>query len=336
MAEADSLPSSDVSTTSTRGVAARNFVLDNAIWFILLAMCILASIVNPVFLSKTNLLNLLLSVAVLGVLTVGESLVLFTGNFDLSIESTVGFSAAVAAWLMLGPPTGSGLYLSPVLAIVVMLALGAAIGLFNGFMVVRVGMNPFIVTLAMLIILRGAMLILTSGQALYNLPKGFTFLGSGSIGGINYPAVILIIAFIIAHIVASRHPFGRALFAIGGNRSAAVASGIDADRTVVMVFVISGILAAFAGLLLAGRLEAVVTNLGQGMVFDVMAAAVIGGVSLNGGRGTMIGALGGVILLGVIGNSLTLAQVSSFWVDTIRGLLILVAMVIDAMKTRLR
>ncbi len=325
-----------VSRRTVLDTRIRDFVLDNIIWFILIGMCIFAYFLNPVFLTKRNILNLLVHFSVLGVLTIAESLCLLTGHFDLSIESTVGFTAVIAGWLMLDQRNASGWMVDPFLAVLAMLAVGTVIGLINGLIIIKVGLNPFIVTLAMLIILRGTALGITEGMVLYNLPKSFTFLGSKSIAGLPIPVLVLLVSFIIAHIVISRRPFGRELYAIGGNRYAARASGIDDNRRIISVFVLSSVLAAFAGWMLAGRIQSVTTNLGEGMVFDVFAAAVIGGVSLNGGRGTMIGALGGVLLLGVISNSLTLAQVSSFWIDATRGLLILIAMFIDAIKLRFR
>jgi ribose/xylose/arabinose/galactoside ABC-type transport system permease subunit len=320
----------------SRARAVRAFVLDNMIWFILVGMVIFAYILNPVFLTPQNLLNLLVHFSVLGILVIALSFCLLTGNFDLSIESTVGFTAMVAAWMMLTQTNASGWNVHPAIAILVMFVLGVIIGLINGFCIVKIGLNPFIVTLSMLIILRGLTLVLTGGMMLYNLPKGYTWIGQGFIAGVPIPAILLIVSFIIAHIVISRRPFGRELYAIGGNKEAALASGINVNRRVMQVFVISSVLATFAGWVLAARLGSVITNLGQGMVFDCFAAAVIGGVSLQGGRGTMIGALGGVLLLGIISNSLILAKVSPFWIDAIRGMLILLAMIIDAIKLRVR
>ena len=145
---------------------------------------------------------------------------------------------------------------------------------------------------------------------------------------------MVIVAYIIAHVVLQYTPFGRELYAVGGNRNAALASGVDPDRRIRHVYLISGVLAAFAGWMLAGRLTNVINNLGQGMIFEVFAAAVIGGISLQGGRGTMLGAFGGVLLLSAINTGLNLMDVSPFWIDSIRGMVILVAMLIEAQKVR--
>lgn len=314
----------------------QNFFLDNITWFILLAMVVVASIIAPKFLTKLNLLNLLTHVSILGILVVAESLCLITGNLDLSIESTLGFSAVIAAWLMVGRQDISGWNVQPFIAIIVMLLVGAVIGLINGYIIVKIGLDPFIATLAMLIILRGLTLVITKGVALYNLPSSFNVLGSGNIIGIQISVIVWILIFAIAYFVMSKCRFGRVRYAIGGSKWAALASGIRVDRVLIATFVYSSLLAAFAGWILAGRLHSVVANLGEGMVFDAFAASVIGGVSLRGGRGTLIGALSGVLLIGLIGNILTLAHVSAFWIDASRGMLIMVAMIIDSLKQRIR
>lgn len=319
-----------------QGKTVRAFILDNMIWFILVGMIVFAYILNPVFLTSKNLLNLLVHFSVLGILVIAMSFCLLTGNFDLSVESTVGFTAMVAGWMMLDQTNASGWNVHPAIAILVMLVLGVIIGCINGFCIVKIGLNPFIVTLAMLIILRGLTLVLTGGMMLYNLPKAYTWIGQRSIAGVPIPAILLLVSFIIAHIVASRRVYGRELYSIGSNQEAALASGVNVNRRILQTYIVSSVLAALAGWVLSARLGSVVTNLGQGMVFDATAAAVIGGISLQGGRGTMIGALGGVLLLGSISNSLTLAKVSPFWIDAVRGMLILVAMIIDAVKLRLR
>ena len=314
----------------------QNFFLDNITWFILLVIIIIASIIAPKFLTKLNLLNLLSQVSILGILVVAESLCLITGNLDLSIESTLGFSAVIAGWLMMNQHNASGWNVQPFIAIIVMLLVGAVIGLINGYIIVKIGLDPFIGTLAMLIILRGLTLVITKGVALYNLPSSFNVLGSGNIIGIQISVIVWILIFAIAYFVMSKCRFGRVRYAIGGNKWAALASGIRVDRVLIATFVYSSLLAAFAGWMYAGRLQTVPTNIGTGMVFDAFAASVIGGVSLRGGRGTLIGALSGVLLIGLIGNILTLAHVSAFWIDASRGMLIMVAMIIDSLKQRIR
>lgn len=312
-------------------------LLDNLIWLLLLGVIIFFSFVSKAFLTPFNLINLFVHAAVLGILVIGESFTLITGNFDLSIESTLGFCGMLGAWLVtpMGPPeNGSGLLMYPPFAVAIILVLGPLIGWVNGTLITRLRMNNFIVTLAMLIALRGLMLVVPDGNTVYHTPPLFNFLGHNKIGPIPVPVIAVITAFIIAHIVLQYTPFGRNLYAVGGNRDAALASGVDPDKRVRQVYIIAGGMAALAGWMLAGRLRSVIPNMGEGMVFEVFAAAVIGGISLQGGRGTMLGALGGVLLLSAVGAGLNLMKVSEFWIGAIRGLIILVAMLIDAQKVR--
>jgi len=315
------------------------FTLENLIWFILIAVLILFSILSPRFLQPITIINILLHASVLGILVVGQTFVLTTGNFDLSAESTLGLAAMVGVWLVAppGPPGwGHGIMLSPFIAVPLMLFMGAAIGWTNGTLITRGKMNNFVVTLSMLIILRGAVLATTSGQTVAGAPDIFNVAGSAFIGPIPLAVIIMFVTFAIAYIVMRFRPFGRELYAIGGNYKAALASGIDPNKRVLQAYIISGVLAAFAGWVLAGRVTAVPLNLGQGMIFEVFAAAVIGGISLQGGRGSMIGAFGGVLLLSAITTGLNLLAVDVFWIETIRGLIILIAMFIDAQKVRYR
>ncbi len=312
-------------------------LLDNLIWILLLGVVVLFSLLTDRFLTVTNIFNILIHAAVLGIAVIGLSFTLLTGNFDLSIESVIGFTALLGAWLVApagATANGSGLNVNPFLAAALMLLVGLGIGWINGFLITRAKMNNFIVTLAVLIILRGIMLGFTQGETIAKLPAGFKALGHDNIGPIPVSIITLILAFVIAHIVTTYRRFGRDLYAVGGNPKAALASGIDPDRRVRQVYLVSGVLAAFAGWMLAGRLGVVVAGLGEGMIFEVFAAAVIGGISLQGGRGTIIGAFGGVLLLSAIDSGLNLMRVSSFWIQTVRGLVILVAMFIDAQKVR--
>lgn len=311
--------------------------LNNMIWFLLLAVVFVFALLTNRFFMPTNLTNILLHSTVLGVLVVGQSFVLMTGNFDLSSESTLGLCALVGAWLILpkGAPTfGGGLMLSPLIGIAALLLLGLAIGWINGFLITRLKMNNFIVTLAMLLMIRGIMMPITAGNTMARLPAAFKFLGHDAFGPVPVAVLAMVIAFVIGYIVLQFRPFGRSLYAVGGNADAALAAGIDPDRRVRQVYLISGVLAAIAGLMLAGRTGVVVQNMGKGDIFEVMAACVIGGISLNGGRGSMFGAFGGVLLLSTINSGLSLMRISTFWIEIASGLIILIAMLIDAQKIR--
>jgi simple sugar transport system permease protein len=323
-------------------------VLDNLIWLILAAVFIFFATQSPHFTSAANISNIMSAAAVLGVLVVGQTFVLISGNFDLSTESTLGLSALFGVWMIvpaLAPHWGGGWLFSPYLSIITVLAMGAGIGYAIGSLITTGRMNNFIVTLAMLLILRGLMLAFTEGNATSGLnhPPADVFYWLGHATAFELPLVgkvpVAVIAtglvFVAGHIVLNHRRFGRELYAIGGNRQAAIASGIDADRRIRQVYLLSGLLAALAGWMLAGRVASIQVNLGEGYIFTVFAAAVIGGVSLQGGRGTMIGALGGVLLLSTIDRGLNLMRVSVFWIQVIQGLIIMIAMFIDAQRVHL-
>jgi simple sugar transport system permease protein len=287
----------------------------------------------PVFFTLGNLLNVLLNSSTLGILVLAETLVLLTGHFDLSIESTVGFTAMLAAWLMGTGEFSSRLGLNPILSIIIMIAVGTLIGLFNGIFVVKLRMNAFIVTLAMLIVLRGATINLTTGNIMRKLPDIYKYVSVTKIGGlVSIMIIVFLVLYIIFYFLLSYSRIGRSFYAVGDNKDAAYASGINTGRVVIYAFMLAGALSAVAGWILSARFEAVAPNMGEGMVFDVMAAAVIGGVSLSGGKGNVVGALGGVLLLGMIQNVLNLTALSPYYVDMIRGGIVFVAVLIDSLK----
>lgn len=311
----------------------KNGFLDNLIWVLLILGIIVFSIKIPVFFSVGNLLNVLLNSSAMGILVIAETLVLLTGNFDLSIESTLGFTAMFAAWMMGKEDFTSHLGLNPVLSILLMMALGALIGLFNGFFVVKLRMNAFIVTLSMMIVLRGATINLTSGNIIRKLPDAFKAVSVIKLGGkVSFMIIVLLILYIIFYFILKYSKFGRRLYAVGDNKEAAYASGINTGRVTMYAFMLAGLLSAVAGWILAARFEAVAPTLGNGMVFEVMAAAVIGGISLSGGKGNLVGALGGVLLLGMIQNVLNLTALSPYYVDMIRGGIVFIAVLIDSLK----
>jgi len=324
-------------------------LIDHLIWVILAAVFIFFIFQSEHFLSENNISNIFSAAAVMGILVVGQTFVLITGNFDLSSESTLGMAALLGIWLIVpgaAPHFGGDLLFNPYLSIAFILLMGAAIGYTIGCLITYGQMNNFIVTLAMLLVIRGLMLAFTEGSAVNGLndPKADTFYWLGHQNAFIIPGVIKVsfsviataATFLIGHFILKHHRFGRELYAIGGNRDAAVASGINANLRVRQVYVVSGTLAALAGWMLAGRVVSVQVNLGDGFIFTVMAGAVIGGISLQGGRGTMLGALGGVLLLSVIDRGLNLMHVSVFWVKVIQGLIILLAMFIDAQRVRIR
>jgi len=303
----------------------------------LIIVVIIGAIVSPAFLTAANLTLILRQSAELGIVVIGLTFILLTGKLDISLESTVGLAPMVAAWLMIPAAVGGlGTDINPFLAIFITLSIGVGIGLFNGFLVVKLGLDPFIVTLAMLILLRGITLGISEGKTLAGLPDAFRYIGSARWLGV--PAAIWVtgILFLIAGLALRYTSWGRALYAIGGNAEAARAAGIRVDFIVISAFVVASALAAFAGLMLAGRLASVTSGMGENLIFSALAAAVIGGVQLTGGQGRMVGALLGVLLLGTLTNVLTLAGVPTFWINAVYGAVILLALLVGRWGARTR
>ncbi len=313
------------------------FLLNNLIWLLLVAIVLFFTLTTKSFLTTANFMNILFNASVLGILVIGQSFTLLTGNFDLSAESTLGLCGLLGIWFITtaGPPLyGSGWMWPPALSILVIHLIGLAIGFTNGVLITKTKMNNFVVTLAMLITIRGLTLLVNNGQTAYSVSEAYNWLGLGKVGPIPIPVLILVLFFALAHIVVAYTPFGRELYAIGANRSAALASGVRPEIRIIQAYMISGLLAAFAGWMLSARLTNAMSSMGKGMIFEVFAAAVIGGISLKGGQGSMIGALGGVLLLATISAGLNLMNVSVYWIQAIRGLIILTAMLIEAQKVR--
>ncbi len=301
---------------------------------VIAVVMVIGSFVSSSFLMPENLLNILQQSSELSILVIAQSLILICGKFDLSLESTVGIAPMFAAWLMISDVSlgGSGVGISGYAGIAVVLATGLLIGLINGLLVVKLRLNAFITTLAMLILLRGVTLGITNGQTLFDLPEPFLYLGNAKWAGIPASIWIAGLLFLFFGLMMRYHRIGRAIYAIGGNPEAARVAGIPVERITLGVFVVGSLLAALAGLLLTGRIASVVSSQGQNMIFYVFAASVIGGISLNGGQGRLIGALTGVLLLGLLQNVLTLSQVAAFWIDACYGAIILLALIITRLS----
>lgn len=294
---------------------------------------VIGSQVNGAFLTAGNILsNVLAASAVLAVLTVAASMVIIAGYFDLSAQSVVAFAPMVAVWLVVPASAGgSGTGLPPVAGLGVLFAIGGLVGLVNGFLVARLKLNAFIVTLAMLILLQGVTLGVTSGETLTNLPEVFTYLGATSYLGVPAEVWVAILVFAGAGVFMRYTVTGRQVYAMGGNADAARAAGVRIERLTWGLFIAGGLLAALAGLLMTSRIASVTASQGQNIMFTVFAAAVIGGIDLNGGRGRMLGAATGVLLLGLIQNILLVSAVPSFWVNAIYGAIILLALMLGSL-----
>lgn len=296
----------------------------------IVVIAIVGQIVNPVFLQTDNLINVLQTMSEMALLVLAQTMILIVKKMDLSLESTMGLAPGVAAWLVVPAGAGHGLGLLPgAWAIPVTLAVGALVGVINALLIIRFGLNGFIVTLGMLIVLRGVLTGISGGQTFFQLPQSMLYLGTAVWFGMPASIWICLALFAVAIVVLGWTSFGRSLYAIGGNVDAAKAAGIRTDRVLWIVIVTGSLLAALAGLLLSGRLASVASAQGNGYIFTVFAAAVIGGISLNGGKGTMFGAFSGILLLFMIQNVLTLGGVPAQWIGALNGLIILVALTIS-------
>jgi len=308
-------------------------LLDNMIWPILLVVVLGVLVTVPQTLRNLQSVRLLLWGAVpLGLLVLAESLCLLSGHFDLSIGSIAGFSAMLTGMLLGNCPSCWGLFSSPVLGFAVLLTIGGAIGVFNGVMIAKMGLNPFLQTLAVLIIFQGAKTALQT-QPVTELPGLYA-----SVGGTPLLAIgIMLAAFVVFGVVMQYTQFGQAIYAVGSSKQSAREVGIDTDRLVIAVYTISGILSALAGLMLTGFVGVVPPLIGEGLVFQAFAGAVIGGVSLFGGRGKITGALGGVILIQLIQSALNNSQaVGATEIQLINGIVLLVAILLYSTQSKLR
>lgn len=307
-------------------------LLEYMIWPILILTAIIIAILVPQTFRNTRTLTLVIYTAVpLGLLVLGESICLLSGHFDLSVGAIAGFSAMFTGILLADCLTCWNLISSPYLAIVIILVTGGVIGAANGILIAKIGLNPFLQTLAFLIIFHGAKTALST-QPVRNLPDEYLYLG-GNIG----PSIgILVLAFVIVTIVMSFTNFGQSVYAVGSDKESARAVGVNTDRIVIAVYLISGVLAGLAGLMLTGFTTVVSPNIARGMVFPAFAAAVIGGVSLFGGRGKIVGALGGLLLLGLVQAALDLSGVSAPMIEMANGIVLLIAIVLYNTKENIR
>jgi simple sugar transport system permease protein len=304
-----------------------NWIRELTLLPVIVLLLIIGAFVNPAFLTADNFINVAQESAALGAVVVAETLILLTGKFDLSLQSTYGLAPMVGAWLIVSKDgQGLGTNWNPFLGIAIVLLIGLIIGALNGFLVIKLGFNAFIFTLAMLILLAGIQVGIVSGRTIYHLPDAYTYLGSQYFLGVPVSVWVTGAIFLLASLFLRYHRIGRAIYAIGGNTEAARAAGIRVDRIRIGVFIVASILAALAALMTAGQVVAVTASQGSNLIFSVFAAAVIGGISLEGGRGRMVGALTGVILLALVQNILILSQIQTFWIDAATGLIILIAL----------
>ncbi|ADW72612.1 MULTISPECIES: ABC transporter permease [Rahnella] len=288
----------------------------------LVIIVITFSFLSPVFFTVPNLLNILQQSSINGIIALGMTLVIISGGIDLSVGPTAALSAVLGATLMVsGVPVP--------LAIMATLGVGALCGVFSGMLVAYAGLQPFIVTLGGLSLFRALALIFTNGNPIFGIPMEFRTVINSTIFGVPAPIVIVIAIAAILWTVMNKTPLGEYILAVGGNEEAARVAGVPVKRTKVTVFVISGVLASLASLILIGRLGAAEPTMGNLWELDAIAAAAIGGASLMGGKGSVIGTLIGAVILGSLRNGLTLLNIQAFYQLLATGLIIIIAMLID-------
>lgn len=288
----------------------------------LIVLFLFLSFSSPYFLTVDNLTKVLRQVAVVGIVTVGMTMVILTGGIDLSVGSILGLSSVILAKLMV-----SGVSIP--IAIILTLLTGMVLGLFNGFLINKVNISPLISTLGTMTIFKGITYIVTKGGTIFGFPESFSFIGQGYILGVPVPVIILIMVYIFGFFLLNSTRFGRYVYGIGGNEKASTLSGVDVVRVKYMVYMISGLLAALASVVMLSRINSALPNAGIGLEFDVVTAVVLGGISVNGGEGKLQGVIVGLLIIGTLSNGMILLNVGEYYQTVVKGLVLLTAVGID-------
>ena len=317
------------SRTSIGALAGRLFSsTTSAIAVVLVVICIILGQFSDSFLTASNIYAVLSQSSVVGITAVGGTFVVITGGIDLSVGAAIGLAGMIGALCM---AAGQG----TLIGIVVTMLVAVAIGAVNGLSVAGVRLAPFIVTLATMGMAEGLTLEANGGQSVYSVPAAFTSFGSGTVfGGLPISVIVTIAVFIVGGVLLTKTAFGKSVFAVGGNREAARLAGINVNRVTFLVYVIAGLCVGIASIIAVGRVGAATPTGGVGVELRVIAAIVIGGTSLFGGKGSLWGTLVGVLLIGVINNGLTLLNVDPFLVQFMQSALIFLAVLFDAINTR--
>lgn len=333
-------------STGGEGFDVAKLLLEGRAFFALIVIIVVFSILSPYYLSVANFLTMASHVAIFGILAVGMLLVILNGGIDLSVGSTLGLAGVVAGFLMQGVTlTWLGIVLYPPVWVVAVLAcmLGAAVGLVNGVLIARFKVPAFVATLGVMYMARGLALLMTSGLTYNNLggkPElgntGFDALGFNRLFGVPTGVVVLVVIALIGSIVLNRTAFGRWLYASGGNERAAELSGVPVKTVQISVYVLSGICAAIAGLILSSQLTSAGPTAGTTYELTAIAAVVIGGAALTGGRGNIRGTLLGAFVIGFLSDGLVIIGISSYWQTVFTGAVIVLAVLLNAVQYRRR
>jgi ribose transport system permease protein len=298
-----------------------------ALVLVLLVAGVIMSLVSPVFLTAANIEAILIGLSMEGTITIGMAILLISGGFDLSVGSTLAFTGIVTGLCL-----NAGVPAVPAM----MLGLAAAlmVGLANGLLVARVGINPFIATLGMAMVVRGLLLVIAHGRAVLNLSSSFTVIGQGRLFGVQYPIFVMLLLVIVGEILLRNTRFFRQSYYIGGNERAARLSGINVDLVKAFNYCLVALLAGVAGLMITGRFGSASVTIGVGLELRVITAAIIGGASLSGGEGSVLGAFLGALFMGFLANALNLLGVDVYWQNLVTGALLILAVVVDVVNER--
>ena len=305
------------------------WILDNIAWFILAVLVVVFSLTVEGFAQWPIYRNILSHAIFIGILAIAEALCIISGEMDLSVESVMALSAVVTAYLAGTSTDASGLYMNGVSTLAIVLAAGVLIGLINGFYVVKMKINSFIVTLAGYLAFRAVGLVITGGRGVLNISPDIVAVARTSIGPIPMFVIIMVALYGGFHWMLNRTRFGKYIYYVGDSKEAAFNAGIRVDRVLYGVFIIAGVLSALAGWLLAARTNGCSPSLGMGLLFEAMAAVVIGGVSLQGGIGKLTGVFAGALLLSSISTVIAIVGMNPFYMNIIRGGLIIAAVTLD-------
>ncbi|MEG5139661.1 MULTISPECIES: ABC transporter permease subunit [unclassified Microcoleus] len=311
---------------ASKAQAWRNFIQVAGILPILVGICIIFSLVTPNFLSVGNLINVIRQASINIVLATGMTFVILTGGIDLSVGSILGVTAVVGVLVSLVP--GLGWFAVPAALIA-----GVFLGLLNGSLIAYLGLPPFIVTLGSYTALRGVAYLVANGTTVINRNLTFAWIGNSYVGPIPWLVIIAFLAVLASWFVLRRTVLGRHIYAVGGNIRAARLTGIKVSRVLLFVYGVSGLLSGLGGIMSASRLYSATGMLGQGYELDAIAAVILGGTSFTGGIGTIWGTLLGALIIALLNNGLTLMNVSFFWQLVVKGLVIIIAVTIDKVRT---
>lgn len=320
--------------TTTKEKKERNFFVqflkeNLGILIGFIALCVLLSFISPVFLSQKNIMNVLRQTSTNLYLACAMTMVIILGGIDLSVGAIIALSGVITGGLIAFQ--GASVFV----AVIAGLLSGVVIGVFNGLVVAKTTIPPFIVTLATMNIARGAAYVYTGGKPIRVMSDGFNFIGSGYVFNfLPTPVFYLIIILVISVLIMNKTKLGRHIYAVGGNREAARFSGIKIDKVLFFPYAFSGLMAAIAGIVLASRMFSGQPTAGNGAEMDAIAAVVLGGTSMSGGSGKMGGTVIGGLVIGVLSNGLNLMNVDSFWQYIVKGVVILIAVYVDALKKK--